>query len=218
MDYIREHHPEVKIIVNSVNEGFAKGYNTALKQIDAEYFLLLNSDVEVTEGWLDPLIHHLDTSPTTAVCQPKLLWYHHREMFEYAGASGGYIDSLGYPFCRGRIFTSIENDHHQYDQPVNVFWASGACQLVRSSVFWEAGGFDAIFFAHMEEIDLCWRIRNLGMKYFAFHNLKYFTWAEQPYQKTTLAKPISISGTICLCFTKTYPLQKWFRLFSSGYC
>ena len=174
LDYIREHHPEVKIIVNSVNEGFAKGYNTALKQIDAEYFLLLNSDVEVTEGWLDPLINYLDTNPTTAVCQPKLLWYHHREMFEYAGASGGYIDSLGYPFCRGRIFNTIEKDSHQYDQPVNVFWASGACQLVRSTVFWEAGGFDAIFFAHMEEIDLCWRIRNLGYEIVCIPQSKVF--------------------------------------------
>jgi len=162
INYIRNKHPTVKIISNPTNEGLAKGYNTALQKVDAEYFLLLNSDVEVTEGWLDPLLNYLDTHPQTAVCQPKLRWYHHPMQFEYAGACGGYIDKLGYPFCRGRIFSEIETDLGQYEEPVQVFWASGACQLVRSSVFKAAGGFDETFFAHMEEIDLCWRIRNMG--------------------------------------------------------
>ncbi len=162
INFIKSNYPEVQLIVHPTNEGFARGYNTALKQVNAEYFLLLNSDVEVTAGWLQPLIQHLDLHPNTAVCQPKLLWYHHRSQFEYAGACGGFIDRMGYPFCRGRMFNTLEEDHSQYNNAIPIFWASGACQLVRSKVFFEAGGFDSIFFAHMEEIDLCWRIKNMG--------------------------------------------------------
>ncbi len=162
VSYLQEHFPEIRIIRNKTNEGFALGYNTCLAQVDAEYFLLLNSDVEVTPGWLEPLTGYLDSHPATAAVQPKLLWYKNRNRFEYGGAAGGYIDSLGYPFCRGRVFGSLENDHGQYNSSIPVFWASGACMLIRSSVFRETGGFDPVFFAHMEEIDLCWRIRNLG--------------------------------------------------------
>lgn len=162
VSWIKANFPEVEIISNQTNEGFAKGYNTALKQVDAEYMLLLNSDVEVTSGWLQPLISWLDQNPGTAVCQPKIRWFKHREQFEYAGACGGYLDAFGYPFCRGRMFGDLENDSQQYDEPAPVFWASGACMLIRSSVFREVEGFDPIFFAHMEEIDLCWRIRNHG--------------------------------------------------------
>jgi GT2 family glycosyltransferase len=162
LNWLRNTHPEIDIITNHVNEGFAKGYNTVLKNVSEEYLLLLNSDVEVTENWLAPLETWLNSHPETAVCQPKILWHKNRQQFEYAGAAGGYIDHLGYPFCRGRIFGHLENDHGQYNNPVPVFWASGACMMIRNKVFREAGGFDASFFAHMEEIDICWRIRNMG--------------------------------------------------------
>lgn len=162
VSWLQNTYPKIRIIKNQSNEGFAQGYNTALKQVDAEYFLLLNSDVEVTPGWLKPLENFLDNHPNTAVCQPTLKWQTSKDFFEYGGAAGGYIDRLGYPFCRGRIFGSLEKDTGQYENVVPVFWASGACMLIRSSVFKEVGGFDPIFFAHMEEIDLCWRIRNHG--------------------------------------------------------
>ncbi len=162
VSWIRNNFPEVEIISNATNEGFARGYNTALEQVKAEYFLLLNSDVEVTPGWLEPMVNYLDSRPSVAVCQPKIRAVMQRNTFEYAGAAGGYLDAFGYPFCRGRMFGDLENDEGQYDNPVPVFWASGACMLIRSKVFKEANGFDAVFFAHMEEIDLCWRIRNKG--------------------------------------------------------
>ncbi len=162
VNWLRQNFPEVELIINTNNEGFAKGYNTALKQINTEYFLLLNSDVEVTPGWLDPMVRYLDAHPSTAICQPRIRWHKHPERFEYAGACGGFIDKLGYPFCRGRIFGELEEDTGQYENNIPAFWASGACMLIRSDVFFEAGGFDPVFFAHMEEIDLCWRIRNMG--------------------------------------------------------
>ncbi len=162
LSWIRSNFQGVEIISNPTNEGFAKGYNTALEQIDAEYFLLLNSDVEVTTGWLEPMIDYLDSHPSVAACQPKIRSYKNRNMFEYAGASGGYLDAFGYPFCRGRLFGDLEIDNGQHNDPIPVFWASGACMLIRSHVFKLAKGFDPVFFAHMEEIDLCWRIRNLG--------------------------------------------------------
>lgn len=160
--WLEKHYPQVELIRNHTNEGFARGYNTALQQVDSDYYLLLNSDVEVTEGWLEPLEKFLNNHPEAAVCQPKILWYKQRDQFEYAGAAGGYIDQYGYPFCRGRIFGNLEKDKGQYNDTIPVFWASGACMLVRSDVFKKVEGFDASFFAHMEEIDLCWRIRNLG--------------------------------------------------------
>ena len=166
VSWLKTTHPEVVIVENPVNEGYAKGYNDALQKVDAEYFLLLNSDVEVTSGWLEPLISYMDQHPATAVCQPKLRWQKHPEQFEYAGAAGGFIDAFGYPFCRGRIFGDLEIDKGQYNTPTPVFWASGACMMIRSSVFKKAGGFDDHFFAHMEEIDLCWRIRNMGYDIF----------------------------------------------------
>jgi GT2 family glycosyltransferase len=162
--YAREHFSMVRIIENSLNEGFAKGYNNVLKQIQAEYYVLLNSDVEVTPGWLDPMLRMMDTTPGLAVLQPKILSYDHPEMFEYAGAAGGFIDKYVYPFCRGRIFEDMEKDEGQYNDACEVFWVSGAAMCVRSDVFHAAGGFDEEFFAHMEEIDLCWRIHNRGHK------------------------------------------------------
>lgn len=160
--WLREFHPDVEILTNPVNEGFAKGYNSILSRIDAEYLVLLNSDVEVTEGWLAPMESFLDHTPGVAICQPKLLDYRSRDKFEYAGACGGYIDRYGYPFCRGRLFAHLETDQGQYDEAAPVFWATGACMMIRSSVFKQVNGFDPSFFAHMEEIDLCWRVRNAG--------------------------------------------------------
>jgi len=164
VDFVKNNFPTVKIIVNASNGGYAKGYNDALNQIDAEYFVLINSDIEVTEGWLSPIIDLMDSDKKIAACQPKLLDYNKRNTFEYAGASGGFIDNLGYPFCRGRIFDDLELDKGQYNDAVEVFWATGACLFVRAEHFNEIGGLDEDFFAHQEEIDLCWRLKNKGYK------------------------------------------------------
>ena len=164
VDFVKNNFPNLKIIVNSSNGGYAKGYNDALKQIDAEYFVLINSDIEVTEGWLSPIIDLMDSDKKIAACQPKLLDYNNKTNFEYAGASGGFIDNLGYPFCRGRIFDDLEQDRGQYNDAIEVFWASGACFFVRASHFNVIGGLDEDFFAHQEEIDLCWRLKNKGYK------------------------------------------------------
>lgn len=154
----------VKTIVLDQNYGFAEGYNRALQQIESKYVVLLNSDVEVTEGWLDPLLDYLETHPDTAAVQPKIRSWVHRERFEHAGAAGGYVNGLGYPYCRGRVLWKVEEDKGQYDDIVNVDWTSGACMCVRTQVYKDCGGLDAAFFAHMEEIDLCWRMRNKGWK------------------------------------------------------
>jgi len=164
VDFVKSNFPSVKIIINASNGGYAKGYNDALKQIDAEYFVLINSDIEVTEDWLSPIINLMDSDKKIAACQPKLLDYNNRNMFEYAGASGGFIDNLGYPFCRGRIFDSLEEDKGQYNDVIEVFWATGACLFVRANCFNAIGGLDEDFFAHQEEIDLCWRLKNKGYK------------------------------------------------------
>ena len=164
VDFVKNNFPNLKIIVNSSNGGYAKGYNDALKQIDAEYFVLINSDIEVTEGWLSPIIDLMDSDKKIAACQPKLLDYNNKTNFEYAGASGGFIDNLGYPFCRGRIFDDLEQDRGQYNDAIEVFWATGACLFVRASLFREIDGLDEDFFAHQEEIDLCWRLKNKGYK------------------------------------------------------
>jgi GT2 family glycosyltransferase len=162
MVLLKEKFPQVRIIANAENGGFAMGYNIALKQVTAEYYVLLNSDVEVTEYWIDPIIKLLDENQHIAACQPKILDYKQKNRFEYAGAAGGFIDKYGYPFCRGRIFNVLEEDKGQYDVAKEVFWATGACMFVRANAFWKAGGFDNDYFAHMEEIDVCWRMKNLG--------------------------------------------------------
>lgn len=153
---------EAKLVVLGKNYGFADGYNFGLENIQAEYYVLLNSDVEVTQGWLDPLLEYMEAHPEAAACQPKLLSQKNKAYFEYAGACGGYIDRYGYPFCRGRILDKIEEDKGQYDEIRPIFWASGAALFIRSQDYWEAGGLDGRFFAHMEEIDLCWRLRSRG--------------------------------------------------------
>jgi GT2 family glycosyltransferase len=162
--FMRERFPEIRLIENGSNGGFATGYNLALRQIEAQYYVLLNSDIEVAPHWIEPVIEMMDKDPQIAACQPKILSYYHKEHFEYAGASGGFIDKYGYPFCRGRVFQNLEKDEHQYDTPMEVFWATGACMFVRADLYHQLGGLDDSFFAHMEEIDLCWRLKNAGFK------------------------------------------------------
>jgi GT2 family glycosyltransferase len=162
LDYLKEHYPTVKLIDNGENLGFAGGYNKALRKLDEELFVLLNSDVEVTPNWLEPIVQLFDSDSNIAACQPKILSYNDKSSFEYAGAAGGFIDKNGYPFCRGRMFDTLEKDNGQYDSVDEIFWATGACLFIRSKVYKELGGLDADFFAHMEEIDLCWRIKRAG--------------------------------------------------------
>jgi GT2 family glycosyltransferase len=162
--FLKQNFPEIRLIQNSENGGFSKGYNDALSQIDADYFVLLNSDIEVTENWIQPVIDLMESDKNIAVCQPKIRSYYDREKFEYAGAAGGFIDKFGYPFCRGRIFETIEIDKKQYDDVHEIFWATGAAMFVKASIYKEFGGLDEDFFAHMEEIDFCWRVKNAGYK------------------------------------------------------
>jgi hypothetical protein len=164
INFLQTRYPQIRLILLDKNYGFAGGYNKALQQVEAEYFVLLNSDVEVTENWLDPLVKEMDARPEVAACQPKILALKQRSFFEHAGACGGFIDRLGYPFCRGRLFSSLEKDNHQYDTIIDIFWATGACLFIRSGDFVQSGGFDESFFAHMEEIDLCWRLKSRGRK------------------------------------------------------
>ncbi len=164
IEILKKDFPSVEIIQNDSNGGFAKGYNEALKRIDAEFYVLLNSDVEVTENWLIPLVKAMDNKET-AGCQPKILSYHQRDYFEHAGAVGGFIDKNYFPFCRGRILDSVEKDEGQYDGEIDIFWATGACLMIRAELFHKANGFDEDFFAHMEEIDLCWRIKKWGYNF-----------------------------------------------------
>lgn len=166
LDFLRTTFPQVSIIKISQNEGYSEGYNIALNQIEAEYYVLLNSDVEVTQDWLKPVIELLDRDRSIAACQPKIKSYLEKDKFEYAGAAGGFIDKWGYPFCRGRIFGTIETDTGQYNDTREIFWATGACMFVRAEAYHQVGGLDKDFFAHMEEIDLCWRLQKVGYKIF----------------------------------------------------
>ena len=164
--FLETEYPAIRIIRNKTNAGFASGYNQALYQVKADYYVLLNSDIEVTENWIQPVIDKMEKDSQVAACQPKILSYHDRQKFEYAGAAGGFIDHLGYPFCRGRLFQTLEEDEGQYDDTTEIFWATGACMFVRADLFHRFGGFDDDFFAHMEEIDFCWRLKNEGHKVF----------------------------------------------------
>ena len=164
LEVLRTEFPSVKTIVLDRNYGFAEGYNRAIAQVDTEYVVLLNSDVEVTDHWLSPLLDYLQEHPEVAAVQPKILSWLHKDRFEHAGAAGGYLNALGYPYCRGRVLWHVEQDHGQYDTVAEVDWTSGACMCVRTKVYKECEGLDAAFFAHMEEIDLCWRMRNKGYR------------------------------------------------------
>lgn len=163
-DFIQQHYPGVQLVVLPRNYGFAGGYNEGLKHVNADYFVLLNSDVEVTPGWIDPVIAQMEADATIAAVQPKILSYKEGHLFEYAGAAGGYIDALGYPFCRGRVFDECEKDTGQYNTIEEIFWATGAAMFIRATAWQEVEGLDADFFAHMEEIDMCWRLKNRGYR------------------------------------------------------
>ena len=164
LEVLKNEFPTVRTIVLDTNYGFAEGYNRAIAQVDSDYVVLLNSDVEVTEGWLTPLLDYMDSHPDVAAVQPKIRSDRNRAFFEHAGAAGGFINALGYPYCRGRILWHVEEDKGQYDTVTDVDWTSGACMCVRTNIYKECGGLDAAFFAHMEEIDLCWRMRNAGWR------------------------------------------------------
>ncbi|RZJ44125.1 MAG: glycosyltransferase [Chryseobacterium sp.] len=183
--------PTVKIVLNDKNYGFAGGYNEGLKSIDAEFYCLLNSDVEVTENWINPVLNLFKKDPQIAAIQPKILSFTRKNHFEFAGAGGGLIDNLGYPYCRGRVFDDVEEDKGQYNDEAEIFWASGCCLFIRSRDFWEQNGFDARFFAHQEEIDLCWRLKNSGKKIYYTGKSKVYhvgggTLNKQNPQKTFL--------------------------------
>ncbi|MBL7777232.1 MAG: glycosyltransferase family 2 protein [Chitinophagales bacterium] len=167
VEFVRKNYPNIRLVQNERNGGYAGGYNDALKQIVAEYYVLLNQDIEVTDGWVEKVIAEMEKDKAIAAAQPKLLSYHQRDEFEYAGAAGGFLDKWSYAFCRGRIFNTIEKDKGQYNDAVEIFWASGACLFMRSDLFWKAGALDEDFFAHQEEIDLCWRLKNMGYKVIA---------------------------------------------------
>ena len=167
VSFLQQQYPQIKTIILSENLGYAGGYNAALQQVEADFYILLNSDVEVSPGWVEPLIELMETHTNVAASQPKLLSFDHKNKFEYAGASGGWIDSLGYPFARGRVLEHCETDHGQYDKAAPIFWASGAAFCVRAKAFHEMNGFDASFFAHQEEIDLCWRLQRKGYQIYS---------------------------------------------------
>lgn len=162
IDYIKENFPEIHLIENKENGGFAKGYNDALRNVNAPIYALVNSDIEVTENWLAPILEEFKNNEKTGIIQPKILDYKNKKKFEYAGAAGGFLDILGYPYCRGRIFNSLEKDKGQYNDTITINWASGACFFIKSEIFHQLNGFDEDYFAHQEEIDLCWRTSNLG--------------------------------------------------------
>jgi len=167
ISFVKQNYPSIKIVKNQHNGGYAKGYNDALQHIEADIYGLLNSDIEVTDNWLNPILSTFKNEPKTAIIQPKIVDFKNKDYFEYAGAGGGFIDEFGYPYCRGRIFSDLEKDTKQYNDTTEIFWASGACFFIRSSVFHQLNGFDEDYFAHQEEIDLCWRAQN------SQHNIKY---------------------------------------------
>lgn len=191
VNFLKENFPTVKIVINDKNYGFAGGYNEGLKKINAEYYCLLNSDVEVTENWITPVLNLFEKDSSISAIQPKVLSFNNKNYFEFAGAAGGLIDNLGYPYCRGRVFDDVEEDKGQYDDETEIFWASGCCFFIRSKDFWEQNGFDERFFAHQEEIDLCWRLINSGKKIFYTGKSKVYhvgggTLNKQSAQKTYL--------------------------------
>lgn len=164
VEWLQQHYPTVRVIETGGNHGFANGYNIALSQVEADYYVLLNQDVEVTPGWIEPVIELLENTPNAAAAQPKLRAQLQKDQFEYAGAAGGYMDNYGYMFCRGRIFDTVEPDNGQYDDVQEIFWASGAAMFVKAELYHQLGGLDGDLFAHMEEIDLCWRMKNAGFR------------------------------------------------------
>jgi GT2 family glycosyltransferase len=209
--FIKEKYKSVKIIQNKENGGYAKGYNDALKQIDADIFALVNSDIEVTKGWLQPIISAFESQKNTAIIQPKILNYKRKNSFEYAGAAGGFLDKYGFPFCRGRIFNYLETDKQQYDTDVDIFWASGACFFIRSEVFNELL-FDEDYFAHQEEIDLCWRVKNKGSKIKYIHNSTVYHVGGATLDETNPRKTYLNFRNSLFNLTKHVPLRFLFQV------
>jgi GT2 family glycosyltransferase len=211
--YLKQNFPHVKVLANSNNDGYAKGYNVALKQINADYFILLNNDVEVTPNWIEPLLTLMKQNDKIAVCQPKLIDQKNKTLFEYAGGSGGFIDKYGYPFCRGRVFNDIETDNGQYNDVIPVFWASGACMMVKADVYWKAGGLDDDYFAHMEEIDLCWRIKNMGYDVFVQPQSKVYHVGGGTLQKISARKTYLNFRNNLITLVKDHPSKGLFLKF-----
>jgi hypothetical protein len=214
IEFLQNTYPEVRIITNRTNGGFARGYNEALAEVEADYYILLNSDIEVTAGWIEPVIALLESDADIAACQPKLRSYHEPEKFEYAGAAGGYIDTYGYPFCRGRIFEAIETDTGQYNDAIEIFWATGACMFVKASLFHKMGGFDADFFAHMEEIDFCWRLKNEGYRImYCPDSVVYHVGGGTLPKKSSRKTYLNFRNNISLLF-KNLPANELYRVFA----
>lgn len=212
VEFLNNVYPTVRIIKLKENFGFAGGYNKGLEQIDAKYFCLLNSDVEVTDGWLNPIISILDFNEQIAACQPKIKSYVNRDEFEYAGAAGGYIDKYGFAFCKGRLFNIYEKDNGQYNKSSNIFWATGACLFIRSEVYFNVGGLDFDFFAHMEEIDLCWRLNSRGYKIVYEPNSVVYHLGGATLSKTNPRKTyLNFRNNLYLLY-KNLPTEKLFKI------
>lgn len=208
VNFVKQVFPQIEVIQLQENFGFTGGYNRALKQIDAKYYCLLNTDVEVTQGWIEPIINLMQSDEKIAVCQPKLLSYTEKNKFEYAGAAGGFIDYLGYPFCVGRIFDKIEEDKGQYDQIREIFWASGAAFFIRSELYHAFGGLDENYFAHFEEIDLCWRLKNAGYKIYCNPNSTVYHLGGGTLNKTSPFKTYLNFRNSLLTLYKNLPQNK----------
>jgi GT2 family glycosyltransferase len=212
-NYLKEAFEDVRVITLDDNGGYSKGYNQGLAQIKAEYYVLLNSDIEVTEGWIAPIIAMMDADPEIAAAQPKILDYNNKQYFEYAGAGGGFIDSLGYPFCRGRLFLTLEEDKGQFDDITQIFWASGACMFVRSDAFKQYGQLDEDFFAHMEEIDLCWKLNNGGLKVMYNGNSKVYHVGGGTLHKSNPRKTyLNFRNGLALIYKNYKSWELWIKL------
>ncbi len=208
--FVEKEFPNVKCIALTQNYGFAQGYNEALKNVPADYFVLINSDAEVTPNWIEPVIALMQSDASIGACQPKILSFKDKDTFEYAGAAGGFIDKYGYPFCRGRIFNELEKDSGQYNDTCEIFWATGACMFVRASVFKDMEGFDGSYFAHMEEIDLCWRMKNTGHKIMAVPASLVFHLGGGTLNKLSSRKTFLNFRNNLITLTKNYPNGNWF--------
>jgi len=211
--FLQANYPDIDLILLEKNYGFAEGYNRALKKIQAEYYVLLNSDIEVTENWLQPLIGLLENNPEIAACMPKLRSYFERDFFEYAGAAGGYIDKLGYPFCKGRIFETMEKDEGQYDGTFEIFWATGACMAIKANIFHQVGGFDPYFFAHQEEIDLCWRLHHSGYKIYCTTQSVIYHLGGGTLPKSNPYKTYLNYRNNHVLLNKNLPKGQWLKIF-----
>jgi len=212
IDFIKANFSEIKIIQNKSNGGFAKGYNDALKNVNNKFLVLLNSDIETPNNWIEPVIDFMEANPKTGAAMPKILQLKNKTHFEYAGAAGGFIDKWGFPFCRGRIFNELEEDLGQYDNNEPVFWATGACMFVRNDIYKKLGGFDEFFFAHMEEIDLCWRIQRLGFNINAIGNSKIYHLGGGTLNKVSPRKTFLNFRNNLLLLTKNYPREGFLKI------